>query len=1000
MTVKNSILQANNWLQFKDQIKNLSTKEKGDAFELLTKYYLKIEPRYATKLKHVWLLNEVSEKLKKHLNLMDRDMGIDLVAETHSGEFWAIQCKYRDNEEQSITWREISTFIGLAFGRCQNFSFGLICTTTERFTSVLANQERIGFCSSDVWQDLDETIFKQIHETLENMPVELVPLQPRPHQQAAVENAIKHYLENNETRGKLIMPCGSGKSLAAYWIADALKAKNIIIAVPSLALIQQTLNVWLRESLAHKKNINWLCICSDETAGNVTKDDIVVHTQDLGIPCLTNTEEIAKRLTEKNENQTIIFTTYQSGKTIAEAAKKTDFIFDLGIMDESHKTVGQKDKLFSYLLHEENIQIGKRVFMTATERRYLGQSEEVVSMDNVKIYGETFHLMTFKDALEIQPPILCDYKILTMVVGKKEIAEMISGNLFVKPDRGKWNDEVEAEMLASAVALRKAMQKYPITHAVSFHSSIDKAKVFRQNQDILTETFNFGKLDTFHVSGNTPTAVRERQLRDFANSSKSLITNARCLTEGVDVPGIDCVLFADPRKSTIDIVQAAGRALRPAKGKEFGYIVVPILVDENLSKEELLESGAFDAVIATLRSLASNDDRIVEYFRAIINGKVRKSGGSVDFDIDEKIAQKIDLEEFSKAIEIKCWNKLAKLSWRSFEETREFARNLKLSGREEWKLFCLGKMPEKGKKPSDIPTAINDVFKNVGWISWGDFLGTGNIRKGSTEWLSFDEARKYIHTLKLKSQNEWRMYCRGEILEKDEKPYNIPTIPDRVYKKQGWIDWVDWLGKEKKHWLPYEKARDFARTLNLGSMKDWMDFCHGKMPEKGKKPSNIPYSPASRYKNRGWISWGDFLGTGKVDYKKFNWMPFEDARVFVRGLNLKGQVEWKNYCLGKMPEKGVKPFNIPSGPNEVYKKKGWISYYDWLGKEEMHWLTYNKAKEFARSLKLKSYVEWKEFCKNKIPEKGILPLNIPLAPHETYKNKGWTNWNDWLGKNK
>jgi predicted helicase len=144
------------------------------------------------------------------------------------------------------------------------------------------------------------------------------------------------------------------------------------------------------------------------------------------------------------------------------------------------------------------------------------------------------------------------------LVSKNEVANLIDKNLFVKPDRGKWDNEVEAEMLASLVALRKAMQKHPIKKAVSFHSSIARAKVFKDNQDLFSSAFpEFGRLKTFHVCGKTPTSVRSREIEAFAESKRSLITNARCLTEGVDVPNIDCVLFADPRKSTIDVYQSS-----------------------------------------------------------------------------------------------------------------------------------------------------------------------------------------------------------------------------------------------------------------------------------------------------------------------------------------------------------------------------------------------------------------------------------------------------------
>ena len=192
--------------------------------------------------------------------------------------------------------------------------------------------------------------------------------------------------------------------------------------------------------------------------------------------------------------------------------------FDVGILDESHNTVGKKGKLFSHLLHNENVRITKRIFMTATERRYAGQAEHIVSMENPAIYGDTFEMLSFKEALEWQPPILSDYQIVTVAVTRSEVAELIAENLFVKPDRGHWSDDVEAEMLAAAIALRKAIQRRPIKHAVSFHNSIARARAFKAIQDALGESFPAYKtLDTFHVSGMMPTAAaqpNDRRLRE------------------------------------------------------------------------------------------------------------------------------------------------------------------------------------------------------------------------------------------------------------------------------------------------------------------------------------------------------------------------------------------------------------------------------------------------------------------------------------------------------
>src|SRR5262249_23724535 len=150
--------------------------------------------------------------------------------------------------------------------------------------------------------------------------------------------------------------------------------------------------------------------------------------------------------------------------------------------------------------------------------------------------------------------------------------------------------------------------------------------------------------------------------------------------EGVDVPGIDCVLFADPRRSAVDIVQAVGRALRPAPGKNLGYVIVPILHDTDATADDIFDSDSFQEILTTLRALAANDDRIIEYFRAISQGRQRAGGGSVEFNMDERLTRRINLAQFVREIDLKCWDRLAKLSWRSFEDARVFARNLKLKG--------------------------------------------------------------------------------------------------------------------------------------------------------------------------------------------------------------------------------------------------------------------------------------------------------------------------------
>jgi superfamily II DNA or RNA helicase len=990
------------WQDIQDKWRGFPEKQKGDLFEELVKAYLQLDPEYASKLKHVWLGGEVPQAIARKLRLPATDQGIDIVAETHDGEFWAVQCKYRQETDHSLTWRDLSTFTGLAFGVCRGFSFGVVCSTTERFTHVLKGQQRIGFCALDVWQALDADFLKRLRTHLAHKPAPLKPLKPMPHQKGAVKDGHGHFVIGRATRGKLIMPCGSGKSLTAYWIAGELDARSIVIAVPSLALIRQTLKVWLRETQANKQQVEWICVCSDESAGRVERDDSAVLRQDLGVPCLTDPKEIAAWLKRKHRGLTVVFTTYQSGETLAKAARAAKFTFDLGIMDEAHKTVGDGEKLFSHLLHDKNLPIRRRLFMTATERRYAGQSDTVLSMDDPATYGETFHLLSFKRAMEYDPPILSDYKIISIAVSREEVAELIRKNTFVRPDKGPWNEEIEADMLASLIALRKAMKKYPIQHAVSFHGSIQRAELFKTHNDAFSKSFRkYGKLETFHVSGKTPTGTRARVIGEFARAERALITNARCLTEGVDVPGIDCVLFADPRRSAVDIVQAVGRALRPAPNKQFGYVIVPILHDADATADDIFSSAAFKEILTTLRALAANDDRIIEYFRGVSQGRQRKGGGSVQFDIDERLAKRINLADFAREIELKCWDKLAKLSWRPFEEAREFARGLRLKGAKEWNDFSKGEMLENGRLPPDIPACPNTLYIENGWCGWGDWLGTGNVAPGDQQYLSFKKARDFVVSLNLKSATEWREFCKGQLPEISALPRNIPSAPNQVYSEKGWTSWGDWLGTKRlaygqRNFRSFQTARTFMRGLKLKNESEWIAFCKGRLPEKGTLPADIPISPRVVYAKQGWAGLGDWLGTGFVATRRRIYWPFHKARTFARSLGLKNQDEWFDFCKGKLPEKGKAPPNISATPHNTYADKGWNGWGDWLGTNNV--ATYNRdyrkfenARTFVRSLGLKNRAEWQEFCKQS------LPFDIPANPNRVYADKGWTGMGDWLG---
>jgi superfamily II DNA/RNA helicase len=563
-------------------------------------------------------------------------------------------------------------------------------------------------------------------------------------------------------------------------------------------------------------------------------------------------------------------------------------------------------------------------------------------------------------------------------VGKSEISDFIKQNNLVQLN-DKWKKETEARSLASMLALRKAMEQFPIKNAVSFHSSIDKAIRNKELQDHISTTYHFEPIVSYTVSGNQPTAKRNRIVQEFARSERALITNAKCLTEGVDVPNIDCIVFADPRKSKVDIVQALGRALRKKEGKEWGYVVLPVVYDEE-TKE--IDNENFNEIVAILRGLASNDSRIIEYFEAKSSDKNTKSNKSDSLFNFSVISEILDEKELEKHLEIRLWDKLSGYKWLQFEEARDIIHKLKLKSGDEWREYC-----KSGIKPNDIPTRPDYTYKQDGWKDWGDWIGFGTMATHLREYKSFEDARAFVHKLKLKSTEEWRSYCKS-----GHKPEDIPAAPERIYKQDGWKGMGDWIGtgsisNRLREYKSFEDARDFVHKLKVKSQKEWSEYC-----KSGHKPEDIPASPESTYKQDGWRGMGDWIGTGSIAPFLREYRPFEEAKDFVHKLKLKNQKEWNDYC-----KSGQKPEDIPANPNQTYKQNGWKTMGDWIGSGNVasylrEYKSFEDARDFVHKLKLKSTEEWWSYCKS-----GHKPEDIPTSPESTYKQVGWKGMGDWLG---
>jgi superfamily II DNA or RNA helicase len=941
---------SNSWSDLNKKLEELTksgqAKIAGDVFENVCKYFLQTAPQYQTKLKNVWLLKEVKDDLKRKLNLPSTDEGIDLIAETFDNKYWAIQSKYRSDPKDTLTIKgDLATFANLAFNNCKNISLGLVMTTADKPPLKTKLLKGVSFVTLESFLELDDNKFegwnlikaKANHKTI-------IPkaLSPRPHQVKAIKDTVEYF--KTKERGKVIMPCGTGKSLTAFWIANRLKAKSVLIAVPSLALLQQTLKVWTREYLIAGIKPDWLCVCSDQTVSD-DQDDFVSNIYELGIDVTTDKNEIKKFLKSK-ANIKVVFTTYQSGKVTALGAK--GFTFDLGIMDEAHKTVGLGSKPMAHLIHQKNIKIKNRLFMTATERLFRGDKEEYLSMDDPRDYGDLIYQLSFKEAIEAKPPIIADYKIITFGISQPDIEAIYTDNKFIQIKKDI--NDVKAREFATALALRKAIKKLGIKNAISFHSSIRRANNFKSQQELISKVYpEYGNLKAFHVSGDMPTNQRSAQMREFAES-KGLMTNARCLTEGVDLPAIDCVVFTDPKKSKVDIVQAAGRALRLSPGKKFGYILIPLIIPENENATEAAKDTAFEEIVATIRALATQDTRIIEYLRAVSSGTIPKGGSPVDGITKINVLTKVNEEEFNKSIQLKVWDRVAFGNWRPYEEAKKYAFKNKIKTAAEWRNYWLN-----GKLPADIPNTPSSAYSLV-WKSWGDFLGTGSIHI-KNRW-QFEEIKKYIKPLNLKSPKVWHRFTKSKIF-----PIDMPRYPKGKFKKE-WNGWGDFLGEKirnrKAEYLQFKDAKKIAKSLKLKSESEWIYlYKHKKLSLK------LPRNPREIYKNDpDWKGIGNFLGNPRINFKYIECLTFADAKKKVNKLKLKSRKDWYFYSKSKKF-----PLNLPKTPNQKYKKE-WKGWGDFLGTGRIadflkKFRSYNDAKKYAQSLRFKNYEQWLQHTKSK-----------------------------------
>lgn len=626
-------------------------RDKGDLFEKLVKSFLHVDPVYSSYFDKAWLYSEWADEQ----GLPRNDTGIDLVARVaESGDFAAIQCKFYAADAY-LDKKEIDSFF-TASGK-KPFTERLIFSTTDNWSKnaedAIHNQQ-IPVTRIRV-QDLDDSAVDWSSFSLKEPST--LALQPKktpfPHQLEAIEAAKAHF--ETADRGKLIMACGTGKTFTSLQIVQEMTPKGgtALFLVPSIALLSQTLKEWKNEAT---RNFRAYAVCSDTKVGKRT-DDEDTSVPDLAYPATTNVQKLASHFeNETDADFTVIFSTYQSIEVVAAAQAKGVPEFDLIICDEAHRTTGVtlsgEDESSFVRVHDNDFVRGKkRMYMTATPRIFTEDSKAKaeaveatpISMDDETRYGSEFHRLNFGEA--VSRGLLSDYKVLVLAVSESHVSAQLQ-SLLAKNGQLELNDAIK--IVGCYNGLRKRsdnpeaflVDPEPMKTAVAFARSIKDSKRIAEMFEVVTAALNEEsneknplKAEAEHVDGTFNVLARNHKL-DWLKDPETqntvrVLSNARCLSEGVDVPALDAVLFLNPRDSQVDVVQSVGRVMRKAPGKQYGYVILPITVPAGQSPEEALsDNKSYKVVWQVLQALRSHDER----FDALVN-KIDLTGNPADSPI-------------------------------------------------------------------------------------------------------------------------------------------------------------------------------------------------------------------------------------------------------------------------------------------------------------------------------------------------------------------------------
>lgn len=681
--------KINSWENVEKQIESLSTTvERGEVFEQFVFAYFNVN-KNLYQISEIYREKDIPLKYREKYKLEKRDSGVDGLVIFNNGKSAAYQVKFRVNRKIP-SYAELSKF----WVEAKLTDYNYTIANCYYLTKLAKKNEKHLSILLDELENLNSSFFAEFCQFVNSNKILKIKFTPDEFQKKMISDCVNAF--KNYDRGKLLAACGTGKTLAALWITERTKSKKVLFLAPSLALIKQTLESWSANS---SEEFSYLCVCSDKTVSSEVEDDGDITIADFNIPVTTSPQVISGYINSKDHRKKIIFSTYQSLDVLVNGLRLSpDSKFNMIVFDEAHRTAGSKNsKLFSLALHDENIKGEKRLFMTATERLVrpwiVKKAEEynriVFSMDDEKVYGPVFHRFNFGEAIE--NGIISDYRIVIAGVKQSELTELIkANNWLVEKENSSDEHFTSGQNIFRQVLLLKAMQEFSMSKIITFHADIKKAKQFiygvgseeinlKMIFEKLWPSLNFDEIYLDHINGTMSAGERKERLDRFQSSKFGIISNARCLTEGVDVPVIDSVYFVNPKSSLIDIVQACGRALRkprkanPSSGvlkqlvtafnkplstrEKIAYFIIPILLPDESSSANIVNEIDFEMLYNLIQSLRGQDQRLSEWIDKLnleaSKGKVSKFYKGTDSPIIFKLPQEFNISEFKENLYLK-----------------------------------------------------------------------------------------------------------------------------------------------------------------------------------------------------------------------------------------------------------------------------------------------------------------------------------------------------------